>query len=283
MKFLLTVSFTSIVLFSWSQNLTASLSSGYQFGVGKQNLEHHIVSDFLDPYSPWPWKQVDLSLGKGVMTNFSIGYDLNQNYGISLSGSYLSGAEFSSKATKYDNITYERKLSASMIRINPSFRIFVGENRLRTYADIGFILGIGKVNFNYRGYSEDTTVVEYNYVYDGGLSYGASARFGVEYNLSKRFQIFAEFNFISQSYAPEKGYLTKYVFNNVDMTESAQQYPSSSEIVFVDELQTDPSISPLPSEPAIRAKHSYPFHSYGFNFGVKFVLWSKKVEEIGTP
>ena len=270
-------------LFSWSQNIYGSISGGYQFGVGKQNLEHHFVSDFLDSYSPWPWQQVDLSLGKGAMTNCTFGYDFNQNYGVTLSGSYLFGPDFSSKTSKYDNITYERKLSATMVRINPSFRMYVGENRFRTYADIGFILGIGKVNFNLSGYKEDTTIIEYNYIYDGGLSYGASARFGVEYNLSKRFLIFGEFNFISQAYSPEKGYLTKYIFNNVDMTESLQQYPGTSEIVFVEELQTDPTISPVPNEPSVRAKHSYPFHSYGFNIGVKFILWAKKKEESGAP
>ncbi len=256
MKSILFLAFLISSLFSWSQNIYGSISGGYQFGVGKQNLEHHIVSDFIDSYSPWPWQQVDLSLGKGAMTNFTIGYDFNQSYGVALSGSYLFGAEFSSKATMYDNIIYERKLSANMVRINPSFRMYVGENRFRTYAEIGFILGIGKINFNYRGYTEDTTVVEYNYIYDGGLSFGASARFGVEYNLSKRLLVFGEINFISQAYAPEKGYLTKLVFNNVDMTESAQQYPNNSEIVFVEELQTDPTISPVPNVPAVRAKHS---------------------------
>lgn len=278
MKFLLFLSIITSCFISWSQNIYGSISGGYQFGVGKQNLEHHIVSDFIDPYSPWQWQQVDLSLGKGALTNFTIGYDFKQPYGVSLSGSYLFGAEFSSKATKYDNITYERKLSATMIRINPSFRMYVGENRFRTYADVGFILGIGKVNFNYSGYTEDTTVIEYNYIYYGGLSYGASARFGLEYNLLKRLLLFCEFNFISQAYAPEKGYLTKHVSNNVDMTSSAQLYPSSSEIIFVEELQTDPTISPVPNEPAVRAKHSYPFHSYGFNIGVKFILWTKKKE-----
>lgn len=265
--------------YSWSQNIYGVISGGYQFGVGKQNLEHHVVADFQDPYSPWPWKQVDVSLGKGAITNVILGYDFKQNYGISLTGSYLLGAEFSSITTKYDNVTFERKLSASMVRINPSFKLYVSENRLKTYADIGLIIGVGKVNFNYKGYREDTTLIEYNYIYDGGVSFGASARFGVDYELSKRIQVFAEFNFISQSYAPKKGSLTKYVVNNVDMTEFAQQDPSSSEIVFVEELQTDPTISPSLGEPEIRAKHSYAFHSYGLNVGVKFILWTNREEE----
>ena len=279
MKSLLLTFFLFASLSSWSQTLYGSLSGGYQFGVGKQNLEHHSVSEFIDPYSPWPWQQVDLSLGQGTMTNVTLGYDLNQSYGFTLTGSYLFGAEFSSKSS--NNLTVERKLSASMLRINPSFRMYVGQKHFRTYAEIGFILGIGEINFNLKNSTVDTTILEYTYVYDGGLSYGASARFGVEYQVSKKCLIFGEFNFISQAYAPTKGYLTKYIFNNEDLTESFQQNASAN-IVFVESIQTDPSISPSPNEPQERAKHSYPFHSYGLNVGMKFILWEKKKEEGGT-
>ena len=266
-------------LFSWSQTFYGSLSGGYKFGVGKQNMEHHSVSEFIDPYTPWPWEKVDLSLGQGALTNGIIGYDLNQSYGLTLSGSYLFGAEFSSKTS--NNLTVERKLSASMVRINPSVRMYVSQNRFRTYADIGFILGIGKINFNLKNSTVDATILEYSYVYDGGLSYGASARFGMEYQVSKRLRVFGEFQFISQAYAPTKGYLTKYIVNNEDVTESFQQNASAN-VVFVDAIQSDPSVSPTPNEPQIRARHSYPFHSFGLNVGVKFILWDKEKEETIT-
>lgn len=271
----------SVLLFaslsSWSQTFYGSLSGGYQFGVGKQNMEHHSLSEFIDPNTPWPWEKVDLSLGQGILTNGIIGYDLNQSYGLTLSGSYLFGAEFSSKTS--NNLTVERNLSASMVRINPSFRMYVSQNKFRTYADIGFILGIGKINFNLKNSTVDATILEYSYVYDGGLSYGASARFGMEYQVSKRLRVFGEFQFISQAYAPTKGYLTKYIVNNEDVTESFQQNASAN-VVFVESIQSDPSVSPSPNEPQVRAKHSYPFHSYGLNVGVKFILWEK--EKAGT-
>jgi hypothetical protein len=273
----------SVLLFaslsSWSQTFYGSLSGGYQFGVGKQNMEHHSVSEFIDPNTPWPWEKVDLSLGQGILTNGIIGYDLNQSYGLTLSGSYLFGAEFSSKTS--NNLTVERKLSASMIRINPSFRMYVSQNKFKTYADIGFILGIGKINFNLKNSTVDATILEYSYVYDGGLSYGASARFGMEYQVSKRLRVFGEFQFISQAYAPTKGYLTKYIVNNEDVTESFQQNASAN-VIFVDAIQSDPSVSPSPNEPQIRARHSYPFHSFGLNVGVKFILWDKEKEETIT-
>ncbi|MFM1947052.1 MAG: hypothetical protein RL207_1335 [Bacteroidota bacterium] len=270
---LLVLFFTS--LSSWSQTFYGSISGGYQFGVGKQDMEHHSVSEFIDPNTPWPWEKVDLSLGQGVLTNGIIGYDLNQSYGLTLSGSYLFGAEFSSKTS--NNLTVERKLSASMVRINPSFRMYVSQNKFRTYADIGFILGIGKIKFNLKNSSVDATILEYSYVYDGGLSYGASARFGMEYQVSKRLRFFGEFQFISQAYAPTKGYLTKYIVNNEDVTESFQQNASAN-VVFVDAIQSDPSVSPSPNEPQIRARHSYPFHSFGLNVGVKYILWEKDKE-----
>lgn len=274
MKTLLFLSFLLASLFSWSQVIYGSLSGGYQFGIGKQNLEHHSVTDFIDSYSPWPWQQVDLSLGKGVQTNFTLGYDFKQHYGVSLTGSFLFGAEFSSKATTASDITYERKLSANMLRINPSFRMYVGEKRFRTYAEIGFILGVGKINFNYCFYTKDTTFKESNYIYDGSVSFGANARFGLEFNVSKRMKFFGEFNFNSQAYAPQKGHLTKYIYNNVDMTETYKH-----DIIFVDHLDTDPTIVIVPNQPDVRAKHSYPFHSYGLSIGVKYILWEKKKEE----
>jgi hypothetical protein len=239
-------------------------------------MEHHSVSEFIDPYTPWPWEKVDLSLGQGTLTNGIIGYDLNQSYGLTLSGSYLFGTEFSSKTS--NNLTVERKLSASMVRINPSFRMYAGQNRFRTYADIGFILGIGKINFNLKNSTVDATILEYTYVYDGGLSYGASARFGMEYQVSKRLRVFSEFQFISQAYAPTNGHLTKYIVNNQDNTSTLQQSQGNSEIVFVDAMQSDPTASPSPNEPQIRARHSYPFHSYGVNVGVKYILWEKDKE-----
>jgi hypothetical protein len=276
MKSLLLTIFLFAALFSWSQSFYGSLSGGYQFGVGKQNMEHHSVSEFIDPYTPWSWEKVDLSLGQGASTNGIIGCDLNQSYGLTLSGSYLFGAEFSSKTN--NNLTVERKLSASMVRINPSFRMYAGQNRFRTYADIGFILGIGKINFNLKNATVDSTILEYTYVYDGGLSYGASARFGMEYEVSKRLRVFSEFQFISQAYAPTNGHLTKYIVNNQDNTSTLQQSQGNSEIVFVDAMQSDPTASPSPNEPQIRARHSYPFHSYGLNVGVKYILWDKEKE-----
>jgi hypothetical protein len=276
MKSILLTFFLFDSLFSWSQTFYGSLSGGYQFGVGKQNMEHHSVSEFIDPYTPWPWEKVDLSLGQGALTNGIIGYDLNQSYGLTLSGSYLFGAEFSSKTS--NNLTVERKLSASMVRINPSVRMYVSQNRFRTYADIGFILGIGKINFNLKNSTMDTTFLEYTYVYDGGISYGASARFGLEYQVSKRLRVFGEFQFVSQAYAPTNGHLTKYIVNNQDNTSALQQSQGSSEIVFVDAMQSDPSVSPSPNEPLIRARHSYPFHSYGVNVGVKYTIWDKEKE-----
>lgn len=274
MKTLLFLSLLLAPLFSWSQAIYGSLSGGYQFGVGKQNLEHHAVSDIVDSYSPWHWQQVDLSLGKGVQTNFTLGYDFKQYYGVSITGSYLFGAEFSSKTTSASGMTYERKLSANMVRINPSFRMYVGENRFRTYAEIGFILGVGKINLTNSVNVIDTILQEYNYLYDGGVSFGANARFGLEFNLSKRLRFFGEFNFNSQAYAPQKGHLTKYVNMNVDMTETYKH-----DIIFVDHLDSDPTIVVVPNEPVVRAKHSYPFHSYGLTIGVKYTLWEKKKEE----
>jgi hypothetical protein len=101
----------------------------------------------------------------------------------------------------------------------------------------------------------------------------------MEYQVSKRLRVFGEFQFISQAYAPTKGYLTKYIVNNEDVTESFQQNASAN-VVFVESIQSDPSVSPSPNEPQVRAKHSYPFHSYGLNVGVKFILWEK--EKAGT-
>ena len=98
----------------------------------------------------------------------------------------------------------------------------------------------------------------------------------MEYQVSKRLRVFSEFQFISQAYAPTNGHLTKYIVNNQDNTSTLQQSQGNSEIVFVDAMQSDPTASPSPNEPQIRAKHSYPFHSYGLNVGVKYILWEKE-------
>jgi len=101
----------------------------------------------------------------------------------------------------------------------------------------------------------------------------------MEYQVSKRLRVFSEFQFISQAYAPTNGHLIKYIVNNQYNTSALQQSQGSSEIVFVDAMQSDPTVSPSPNEPQIRARHSYPFHSYGLNVGVKYILWEKEKEE----
>ncbi|MCH2223773.1 MAG: hypothetical protein MK066_03310 [Crocinitomicaceae bacterium] len=280
MKCLLTFLFNLFILFSWSQQFSGSFYGGYQFGVGKQNLEHHSVNDFLN-WEPWVWEKVDLSLGQGAQVSANLFYDINPNYGFTLNGSYLFGSEFSSRV-KYTDITYERTLSGTMMRISPSFRMYVGSNKIRSYTEIGFVLGIGKINYSFSGYSGDSTILGYEYLYDGGVSFGATAKFGVEFRLTDRVQLFGEFNFISQAYAPEKGILTDYVIDNENAMHYFEDNPNGISIEFVEELQIDPTISPEPNEPVKRAKHSYPFHSYGFNVGVKFILWTKKKEESST-
>lgn len=276
MKIFHFILFTLLSNYSFSQQLTASFSGGFQFGIGKENMVHHNMDDFWD-WQPWLWEHVDLSLGKGSMINASIGYDFKQHYGLNLRASYLFGTEFTS-TIEMTNHTIERTLSSSILRLNPSVTLYVEEKQFKMYADIGFILGVGSIHFSVKSFSPDTIFSSFTYNYYGGVSFGASARLGLEYQLTEKIKVFGEFNFISQSYAPKKGRLMERIINNENVTDQYTN-PGSTEIEFVDEMTMDPTYFPDPNVPSQRPKHSYPFHSYGLNLGVKFILWSKKNKE----
>lgn len=266
---LLTALFVLIMLSSSAQNLSVSLGSGYHLGVGKQNVTHHDFYSFVN-WNPWAWEKIDVSLGEGLLIDGSVQYQLGENFGFDIATSYLIGAQHTSSITK-GNTTYKRQFDGQMLRLGPGFRCIVHKEKLDFYTRLGMVLGMGHINYQQENNSNGT-INRIAYRYEGGISIGASAAFGIRYPLNERLSIYGEFRFVSQSYAPKKGTLTERISNGVDITEDITY---NTEIDFVDELTMDPTIVVDPDTPFKQPQYSYPVNGYGLNLGLTVTLWSK--------
>lgn len=240
-----------------------NINAGYGLMISSGNLTNFYsltTSSNSDTY-----KQVNLSLGKGINFGGAFGYMFNKNLGAELGISYLIGGK--SKAQDiYPGGKTDYTLSAKMLRINPSIVVASGFKRINPYAKIGLIIGSGSVTEETKdndGGDISLVLVKMN----GGIAIGGNAGLGVLFDLSKTISFFSEINMTNLSYAPTKGKATKATYNGIDILSDLTT--SEKEIEYVDSY-TESNTPPPDSQPAKGLKTKLPFGSIGINIGIRF-------------
>lgn len=247
----------------FGQGAYLNINAGYGLMMSSGNLPNFYsltTSSNSDTY-----KQVNLSLGKGINFGGAFGYMFNKNIGAELGVSYLLGGK--SKAQDiYQGGKTDYTLSARMLRINPSIVIASGLNGINPYAKIGLIVGTGSVTeetIDNDGGDISRVLVKMN----GGVAIGGNAGLGVLFDISKKISFFSEINMTSLSYAPTKGKATKATYNGIDILSDLTT--SEKEIEYVDSY-TESNTPPPDSQPSKGLKTKLPFGSIGINLGMRF-------------
>src|SRR5690606_38115579 len=170
MKILSIFILTILPLISHSQKLYASLSGGYNFILGEQNLTNNSINNYFGIVYPYSLEKVNVSLGKGTNIDFGIGYQFKKHFGIELLGTYNYGAEIKGTTQYVPSLIYTRSISANMVKINPNIRLTTKNPTFNQYMRIGVIMGYGKIRNIQREDKADTIVMYYENVFSGGMS-----------------------------------------------------------------------------------------------------------------
>lgn len=258
---------------SFSQKLYTDISGGYNFILGEQNLTSFNFNQYFVIISPTIRQKVDVSLGKGVNLDLSVGYNFKSNYSIEINSSYLFGAAITGTSEFGTGNVITRSIKSNMFRLNPCFVITAANEKISPYMKIGAIFGFGKINFIQRDDLGETTLVLYNNEFSGGWSFGMNAGLGLNYSINKSISFFGEANFVTMSYAPSRGNVVEYISQGEDKLNDLDL--GQREFEFADEVE---SIVYDPDTPTKTLKHSFPFGSIGIKAGLRINLWNGQSE-----
>ena len=125
----------------YSQGIYAKISAGYGLQMSSQNIDYFNFTNFSIDTASSTQEQVKTSLGKGFVVEGAVGYMFNKNIGAELGVSYLLGAKTKTEQTLYGSLR-NNSLSANMLRINPSFVISCGFEKINPYAKLGLFISI---------------------------------------------------------------------------------------------------------------------------------------------
>lgn len=255
-----------------AQNVYFGVGGGYATGLASQTMTFNETGFTNNEHF---YETVKGTYGKGINFGMFAGYMFNPNISAEFGISYLAGGKTKRHYVKESSGIEDLVLSAKMIRITPSLRMTAGDGKMKPYMRIGMVVGVaGKITENDTwtdtgcncGNSETT------WEYTGGVSFGATSAFGGNYTINEKISLFGELNFIAQSWAPEKGLMTKSMFNGAD--ELPNKTTNQKEIDFVKSYTTTSPTNT--SAPTTQMKNYSSFSSIGINIGLTYSFGGAK-------
>lgn len=244
-------------------------NTAYNFGLAPISLSAN--------YYPGKIESVHGSFGKGLDIGIGGGYRFSNNIAADVNFCYLIGSEIDFKDASNTSTPAETEiLKGRTYRLIPAIKISSGE-KFKPYTKIGLVIGLGNklidesVRYNYL-WSGGTDKIEETTVFSGGISLGFKGSIGVDYSINDKLGLFAEVNFISQSWAPKKNTTTAYLVNGEDKLATLDKRDKETE--FVDSY--DPNATIQPNEANKSLKIYLPFSSWGINVGIKYTFGKKE-------
>jgi hypothetical protein len=266
----------------FSQGIYLRAGTGYGLPVATSTIGE-VYTRIYDPANinnpnSYSTSIVSASYGAGMNFNFAVGYKFNENFIFDLNVQYLLGSKFETIDKYVDKDfpgteTTTNSTSAKGFLFNPAFIFSAGFGKAAPYGRFGVVVSSPTITDNESYYYDLDGVSQYDkiWVYNKGLSLGYSAAVGMNWKLSDKLDIYTEANFISMTYYPTEGEMTKYDYNGSDMLPNL--YVSQKQINF--EKSYDPQATVDFSKPAIQAIRSFAFSSASVEVGIRFKIWTK--------
>ena len=264
---------------AYSQSIYSSISGGYQRIVQNSQAPSNIVNTYHQISNPWFWREENVRFTDAMNVDLSFGHFLNKHFGYEISGSYLK------PFARSENDGYTRHtLSGQFYRVSAKIILLVPFKKVDVYSKLGINYAAGIMHYSQAfknngalplGFEESTLA----YAYTNGGSLGFHLALGTNLHVNKRIAFFAEMSAIYQSFEPSSGRMTEYTVDGVDQL-SYLHDPYFSQIEFGDQSEAYYWNSNDKSQPQKLYKRNYALGGLGITLGVKYVLWTKKKEEL---
>lgn len=266
----------------FSQGIYLRAGTGYGLPVATSTIgeayQHTYDPANINNPNSYSTKIVSASYGAGMNFNFAVGYKFNENFIFDLNVQYLLGSKFETSENYVDmnfpgTETTTNTTSAKGFMFNPAFIFSAGFGKAAPYGRFGLVVSSPTITDNESYYYNLDGESQYDkiWVYNKGIALGYSAAVGMNWKLTDMFDIYTEVNFISLTYYPTEGEMTKYDYNGFDQLPNL--YVSQKQINF--EKTYDPQATTDFSQPATQAIKSYAFSSASVEVGLRFTIWKK--------
>jgi len=261
-----------------SQRLYGSLTAGYQYILSQDQPPTYIINSHHQITSPWFWRRESLSFKNSLTAKLKIGYELNDIFGLELSGSY-----FNTSIEQNSSVSTRHVLKGGFWRITPSFVVNVPYEAIDFYTRIGVSMIGGKIRYRQffqldspaNSFSKNTL----GYEYTGPISIGFNGSVGIRKRINKLISLIVEIEFIYQNFSPNKGHTKSYEFDGEDQLASYEYPRVDTEIDFGEEQAFAGYQIQDKNVPEKLYRRNYSLSGFAFNIGIRFELWSKSESE----
>jgi len=216
---------------------------------------------------------VPVDLGSGFTGSVGFGYMVKKYLGFELTVSQFLGLpNFGDSIMKFPGGTsVTARIAGNMLAVTPSVVITAGLTKVNPYARFGMVVGVLPTMFGRLEATQatnPTTDIILIRKYYGGVALGFSATLGVDFNISKVINLFAEANFQGITWSPSYSEITKYTINGNDHLGDMTTFMKETE--YYSKLELNDYVSP--DVPKKELRKTYPFDQAGVTFGVRFKL-----------
>ncbi len=246
-----------------SHSFYLSASSGYAFMYAGMNSYNAFLVDHIIDETGSYYETKNFSLAEGLNFGVDFGYRITKHIASEIGFSYLSGNAFEFVQKDKKTIHDERAISATMYRISPTIIISTGNTLLAPYMKFGVVFGIGNIHLKSK-----TGNTEKDLKMRGGIPIGITGALGIEYIINDNFSCFAQISTVNMNYFPEKGEITKWTENGIDVL--PEKSFREKNITYKNKYylkQEDQNADP--NKPRDNTGMSYPFGNFGINIGLK--------------
>jgi len=256
-----------------AQTFYLGLSGGYHLGNGKVTLgENYTSSNGIGSSD-----KVSGSYGEGFHIMGTLGFNLNENFGLECDVNFIDGRSFeTSYFSSHNNGTgqlitsqYNLESKTEFTQIVPSFVIRTNWSKVDPYAKVGLIFGTGTIFYSLVERDSYDNFESY-YELNGGLGIGVKTAIGANVHLNEWISFFGEFSLNNLSYAPNYGKITSLIENGAETVDDLSVH--EREVEFVDHYNFNYNENHQENEPSKAIKTSYPLGSFGLQLGLKIYL-----------
>ncbi|MBL7834753.1 MAG: hypothetical protein JNK18_12410 [Cyclobacteriaceae bacterium] len=211
------------------------------------------------------------SYGSGFRFNIAFARPIKKGSSFSwdIENTLILGKKYISRSIYNNGVeTPERTETHSLAyQITPSLVYGFKWKTLTPYVRIGPTFSVAKLITDVRLLTTNFLEVEYSYEYKGGVGLGMKSTIGTAMQLSPKISIIGEISFLSMTYGPKKGWLTKY---DVEGSSELDQFSNKDRTIkFEKEYSIDPND---PESQTINTRDRYAMGYVSLNVGAKFTF-----------
>jgi len=207
------------------------------------------------------------SYGSGLRLEAGYIRALSEHIYLEMDFTYLIGKPI--KSTYSGNgVMRDQSSASSFYEFSPLLRVNIGGNKIKPYAAIDPVFGMGTINETYKiTFTGTTNSSEVQQEYGGSLAVGAKSAVGAELTQGK-FTFYTQLTLIAMSYSPNKAEYTKYTYNGTDQLSTLTT--SQIKTVYKNSVTTANNGGNDPNKPTEELKFFIPYSNISLNCGVMF-------------